>query len=348
MRGLLSSKIYILFVTLCENNVYEYDHELMILFGLMLKQPKMEIAMDTSVRITDSLILKNPVMSASGTFAYGEEFSEMFDLSILGGIVTKGLSLNPKQGNPTPRVVETPCGLINAIGLENVGLDVFLKEKLPFLKRYNTPVIVNFFGSAEDEYVLMAERLSGLEGVSGIEMNVSCPNVKKGGIEFGKDPDQLYTLAEKVRKVTDKTLIIKLSPMVTDIVQMALAAQDAGANALTCINTIPAMAIDEQTMRPVLGNITGGLSGPAIKPVSLRIVWDVCRQVTIPVIASGGITSYRDVIQFLLAGAHAVEIGSESLRNPNCFSAIIEDVSAYMQSNNIECLSDIRQRLILE
>jgi dihydroorotate dehydrogenase (NAD+) catalytic subunit len=300
----------------------------------------MELIMDTSVHITPSLKLKNPVLSASGTFAYGEEFSEIFDLSILGAIVTKGLSLRPKTGNPTPRVWETPCGLINAIGLENIGVDVFINEKLPFLRQYNTPVIVNFFGTAEDEYALVAQMLDR-DGISALEMNVSCPNVKKGGIEFGKNPDILYSLVSKVRTATSKPLMVKLSPMVTDIREMALAAQEAGADALTCANTIPAMAIDEITWRPVLGNITGGLSGPAIKPVALKLVWDLYQCVRIPIIASGGITSYRDVIQFLIAGATAVEVGSVSLRDPYCFSAIIQGITGYLKEYSIEAVTDI-------
>jgi len=300
--------------------------------------------MDTSTRIASRLVLKNPVMSASGTFAYGEEFSEFFDLSILGGVVTKGLSLQPKTGNPTPRIVETPCGMINSIGLENVGIPVFLNEKLPFLKKFDTQVIVNFFGTTEDEYVLAAEALDQ-EGISALEMNVSCPNVKKGGIEFGRDPDALYSLVKRVRGVLGRPLIVKLSPMVTDITQLALAVQEAKADAITCINTLPAMAIDERFRRPVLGNITGGLSGPAIKPVALKIVWDVSRCVSIPIIASGGIATYRDVIQFILAGASAVEIGCACLRDPFCFIEIIDGIRGYMEEHHIESIAELIGKL---
>jgi len=304
----------------------------------------MELIMDTTVVITPSLTLKNPIMSASGTFAYGEEFSEIFDLSLMGAVVTKGLSLNPKKGNPTPRVFETPCGLINAIGLENIGVDAFVREKLPFLRQFDVPIIANFFGSVLEEYEQTAEKLN-IDGISALEMNVSCPNVKKGGIEFGKDPGTLFSLISKVRSVTDKPLLIKLSPMVTDICEMALAAQEAGADAITCANTIPAMAIDEETRRPVLGNITGGLSGPAIKPVSLKLVWDVHKCVRIPIIASGGIVSYRDVIQFILAGATAVEIGSAALRDPLCFSRIIRDIEDYLARHSLERISDLIGKL---
>lgn len=296
--------------------------------------------MDTSVRITKNLVLTNPVMSASGTFAYGEEFSEFFDLSILGGIVTKGLSLQPKEGNPTPRIVETPCGMVNSIGLENVGIPVFLSTKLPFLRRFNTNIIANFFGTTEDEYVQAAEALDR-DGISALEMNVSCPNIKKGGIEFGRDPDGLFSLVKKVRGVLGRPLIVKLSPMVTDITQLALAVQEAKADAITCINTIPAMVIDEKLRKPILGNITGGLSGPAIKPVALKIVWDVHCCVNIPIIASGGITTHRDVIQFMLAGASAVEVGSASLRDPFCFVEIIDGIRAYMAKYHIESIADL-------
>ncbi len=300
--------------------------------------------MDISTRLAPGLCLKNPILSASGTFAYGEEFSRMFDLSLLGGVVTKGISLLPKEGNPTPRVCETPCGMLNAIGLENIGIDAFIAEKLPFLCTFDTEVIVNFFGTDEDEYVQMAQRLN-IDGVSAIEMNVSCPNIKKGGIEFGKDPKILNRLVAQVRKSTTKPLIVKLSPMVTNIGEMALAAQEGGAGALTCSNTFPAMAIDENTWKPILGNITGGLSGPAIKPIALRIVWEVSRQAAIPVIASGGVTSWRDVVQFLLAGASAVEIGSFSLRDPLCFGAIIQGLIRYMQNNGLESITEIIGRL---
>ena len=300
--------------------------------------------MDISTRLAPGLCLKNPILSASGTFAYGEEFSRMFDLSLLGGVVTKGISLLPKEGNPTPRVCETPCGMLNAIGLENIGIDAFIAEKLPFLCTFDTEVIVNFFGTDEDEYVQMAQRLN-IDGVSAIEMNVSCPNIKKGGIEFGKDPKILNRLVAQVRKSTTKPLIVKLSPMVTNIGEMALAAQEGGADALTCSNTYPAMAIDENTWKPILGNITGGLSGPAIKPIALRIVWEVSRQAAIPVIASGGVTSWRDVVQFLLAGASAVEIGSFSLRDPLCFGVIIQGLIRYMQNNGLESITEIIGRL---
>ncbi|HPC47142.1 MAG TPA: dihydroorotate dehydrogenase [Deltaproteobacteria bacterium] len=296
--------------------------------------------MDTRTTVVRDVVLKNPVMSASGTFAYGEEFSEFFDLSILGAVVTKGLSLEPKAGNPTPRIAEAPSGLINSIGLENIGIHAFVRHKLPFLRSFDVPVIANFFGSTEEEYVRAASALD-VEGVSALEMNVSCPNVKQGGIEFGRDPDTLHRLVLKVRSSCSKPVIVKLSPMVTDIRAIARAARDAGAEALTCINTLPAMAIDEKTRRAVLGNVTGGLSGPAIKPVALKIVWDVSRSVDIPVIAAGGVTSAADAIQFLLAGACAVQVGSASLRDPFCFMRIIDGIRVYLQEHGLASVSDI-------
>lgn len=296
--------------------------------------------MNTSVSLTDKLAFKNPLLSASGTFAYGEEFSEFFDLGILGGIITKGLSLEPKEGNPSPRVAETHCGMINSIGLENIGIPSFLKEKLPFLLNYDTNIIVNFFGTTEEEYMRAAQALDK-SGISALEMNVSCPNVSKGGIEFGRDPEGLYALVKKVRSACGKTLIIKLSPMVTDIVAIAQAVKEARADAVTCSNTLPAMLVDEKTKRPVLGNITGGLSGPAIKPITLKIVWDVFRNVKIPIIASGGITSARDVIQFMLVGATAVQIGTAALRDPLCYLTIMDDIKTYMAENCIQELSEI-------
>lgn len=300
--------------------------------------------MDTAVRIAPNFVLKNPVLSASGAFAYGEEFSDFIDLSILGGVVTKGLSLQPKEGNPTPRIVESPCGMINSIGLENIGIPTFIHAKLPFLTEFDTHVIVNFFGTTEDEYVRAAEALDR-EGISALEMNVSCPNVKKGGIEFGRDPDGLYSLVRRVRDVLSRPLIVKLSPMVTDITQLALAVQEAKADAITCINTLPAMAIDEILRKPVLGNITGGLSGPAIKPIALKIVWDVHRAVSIPIIASGGITTHRDAIQFMLAGASAVEVGSAALRDPFCFTGIIDGIRRYMDEYHMESVAELIGKL---
>lgn len=297
-------------------------------------------SIDLSVSLGPKLKLKNPVMNASGTFAYGEEFARFMDLRGLGAVVTKGLSLEPKRGNPTPRVTETPCGMLNAIGLENVGLERFLEEKLPFLKGSDVPVIVNFFGVSETEYARMAARLDQT-AVDGLEMNVSCPNVKKGGIQFGRDPFTLANLVKIVRGQTSKPLIVKLSPMTGDIAEMARAAEEYGADALTCINTLPGMAIDEETRRPILGNVTGGLSGPAIKPVALKMVWEAAKAVKIPVIAAGGIADARDALQFLLAGARACQVGTQALVEPFCFDAIIAGIEDYLKRHCFERLTDI-------
>lgn len=300
--------------------------------------------MDTSIRLNDKLTLKNPVLNASGTFAYGEEFAQLYDLSVLGGVLVKGLSLMPKEGNPVPRIAEATGGLINAIGLENIGTDAFIEDKLPFLVSQDVPVFVNFFGNTEEEYVACARRLS-VSGVDALEMNVSCPNVKQGGIQFGTDPRTLSSLVRGVRAVTDKPLFVKLSPLVTDIRAMALAAEDAGADGLTCINTVPAMAIDAERQRPVLGNVTGGLSGPAIKPIALKMVWEVCQVVHIPVIASGGVCDGADVMEFILAGAHAVEVGSASLRDPYVFPRIVREVDDYLERHGVKNLADLRGAL---
>lgn len=297
-------------------------------------------SVDLSVSIGPKLHLKNPIMNASGTFAYGEEFARFMDLASLGAVVTKGLSMEPKRGNPTPRVAEAPSGMLNAIGLENVGLERYLDEKLPFLKNYDIPVIVNFFGASETEYARMAARLDQT-AVDGLEMNVSCPNVKKGGIQFGRDPFTLANLVKIVRGQTSKPLIVKLSPMTGDIAEMARAAEEFGADALTCINTIPAMAIDEETRRPILGNVTGGLSGPAIKPVALKMVWEAARAVKIPVIAAGGIAGARDALQFLLAGARACQVGTQALVEPFCFDPIIAGIEDYLKRHGFERLTDI-------
>ncbi len=302
--------------------------------------------MDLSVQINKSLNLKNPVINASGTFAYGEEFSEIMDISRLGAVVTKGLSLNPKTGNPVPRICETACGMINAIGLENIGVHRFITEKLPVLNTAEVPIIANFFGNSEDEYAACAKSLS-VDGVSALEMNVSCPNVKKGGIQFGTDPQTLRTLVGEVRKQTEKALIVKLSPMVSDIVAMAEAACDAGADAITCANTFPAMAIDPLTRRPVLGNTTGGLSGPAIKPITMKLVWEIARNLDIPVIASGGITNAADVLEFIIAGASAVEIGAHSLRDPFCFGKILDDLEDHLEHHGIRSIEELRGSLII-
>lgn len=287
------------------------------------------------------LRLKNPVMVASGTFGYGEEYSDFFDLNELGAIVVKGLSLIPKKGNPTPRIVETPSGMINSIGLQNIGIDSFIREKLPFLRRFSIPVIVNFFGDSINEYVEAAERLSSVEGISALEMNISCPNKEKGWIIFGTDPQSMEDVIKAVRAVTKLPLIVKLSPNVTDIALMAKVAEDSGADALSLINTITAMVIDIKKRKPFLGNIVGGLSGPAIRPIAVRMVWEVCKAVNIPVIGMGGIMNCNDALEFLIAGAKAVAVGTANFVNPLATVEIINGLKRFLSEEGINDINEV-------
>ena len=287
------------------------------------------------------MALRNPIMTASGTFGYGEEFSQYVNLNTLGGIVTKGLSLRPRAGNPTPRIVETPGGMLNAIGLQNVGIDAFIEKKLPFLRTVDTLCVANFFGDTVDEYAEMARRLNELPEVAALEMNISCPNVKQGGIVFGSDPACAAGVVAACRAATSKPLIVKLSPNVTDVVAMAKACADAGADALSLINTLIGMAIDINTRRPVLANVTGGLSGPAIKPVALRMVLKVARAVKLPIIGIGGIMSATDVIEFMLAGASAVQIGTASFITPGIAEQIVQDLQAWMVANKVQDINSL-------
>ncbi|MBS1232846.1 MAG: pyrD [Nitrospirae bacterium] len=287
------------------------------------------------------LKLKNPVMTASGTFGYGEEYAEFVDLNRLGAVVVKGLSLLPKEGNPTPRIVETSSGMLNAIGLQNIGIERFIREKIPFLKQFNTPVIVNFFGDTREEYILAAEQLSCVDGIHGLEMNISCPNKQAGWSIFGTDPKVTHDVVSSVRKKTDLTLIVKLSPNVTDIALMAKAAEDAGADALSLINTITGMAIDIQTRKPKLANIRGGLSGPAIKPIAVRMVYEVKQAVKIPVVGLGGIMNADDAVEFMIAGATAVAVGTANFINPMATIEILDGLAAYMKLHEIENIASL-------
>jgi dihydroorotate dehydrogenase (NAD+) catalytic subunit len=286
--------------------------------------------------------LKNPVMTASGTFGYGQEFAEYLDLNSLGGIITKGLSLKPRAGNPTPRIVETCGGMLNAIGLQNVGIEEFIARKVPWYRTLDTRVVANFFGTTVEEYAELAGRLDAIPEVAGVEVNISCPNVKQGGIVFGTDPGAAAAVVEAVREKTIKPVIVKLSPNVTDIVAMARACEDAGADALSVINTITAMAIDLKTRRPILANITGGLSGPAIKPIALRMVWQVSKAVEIPIIGIGGIMTATDALEFLLAGATAVQVGTASFLDPGAAGRIVREMEQYLVDNEI---ADVREMI---
>ena len=287
-----------------------------------------------------NLELQNPVITASGTFGYGEEYADFLDLNQLGAVVVKGISMEPMEGNPTPRICETPCGMLNAIGLQNVGLKKFLEEKLPYLRKFRTRVIVNILGKSVSEYVMLA-RILDREGIDGIELNVSCPNVKKGGIMFGTDRKTLGGLVSNVRKVVKKAVLItKLSPNTAHIREFAETAEKNGSDAVSLINTIPGMAIDINTWRPKLANYTGGLSGPAIKPVALKMVWEASKSISIPIIGIGGIMTADDAIEFMLVGATAIAVGTANFINPTITIDIINGIKKYLKKKGI---SDIKE-----
>ncbi|OGP60854.1 MAG: dihydroorotate dehydrogenase B catalytic subunit [Deltaproteobacteria bacterium RBG_13_49_15] len=300
----------------------------------MEKQPKLQTDIGT-------IRLKNPVMTASGTFGYGREYSELIDLSRLGAIIVKGLFLKPAKGNPPPRIVETPCGMLNAIGLENIGIQAFVEEKLPYLNTLSTPIIVNIYGHTVYEYAELAARIDPVEGIAGIEVNISCPNIKEGGIAFGVNPRSAHEVIKAVRDMTKKPVIAKLSPNVADITEIAKSVEAAGSDAVSLINTITGLAIDIETRRPKLANITGGLSGPAIKPVALRMVWQVANAVRIPVIGIGGIASASDALEFLIAGACAIQVGTANFVNPRATIEILEGIEHFLSKKGIEDIRDI-------
>ena len=282
------------------------------------------------------MILKNPVVVSSGTFGFGEEFENFFDLNRLGAIISKGISLKPMRGNPPPRIFETEGGIINSIGLQNPGFRAFIKNKLPYYRNLKTRVVVNFFGNTQKEYVELARRFDDVAGISGLEMNISCPNIKKCGIVFGTDPQMAYRLVQAVRKATALTLIVKLSPNVTDIASMAKSAEEGGADAVSLVNTFRAMAVNIHTKKPELGNTIGGLSGPAIKPIALRMVWEVGQKVSIPIIGMGGIMNAKDAIEFILVGASAIQIGTANLVNPKTGIEVIHGIKEYLAQNKID------------
>lgn len=287
------------------------------------------------------LHLKNPVMTASGTFGYGGEFRDLVDLNRLGAIIVKGLSRQPAAGNPPPRIVETPSGMLNAIGLENIGIEAFRRTRLRFLRQFDTPVIVNLYGQQAEDYEALATIVEDEPAIAAVEVNISCPNVKAGGIAFGVVPETAAALTRRVRQRTAKPLIVKLSPNVADIVPIAQAVAAAGADALSLINTITGMVVDIDTHRPKLANITGGLSGPAIRPVAVRMVWQAARAVEIPVIGIGGIMNHRDALEFLIAGASAVQVGTANFVNPAATMAIIDGLEAYLKTHKIADIKDL-------
>ncbi len=285
------------------------------------------------------LKLKNPVMTASGTFGYGVEYSKFVDLNNLGAVVVKGISLKPADGNPSPRIFETPCGMLNAIGLQNIGLKAFIRERLPYLKQFDTKIIVNILGSSVEEYIKLAEKLQEA-GVDAVELNVSCPNVKRGGIIFGTDQKALQELIAHVRKRVSIPLITKLSPNVADIKEFAKIAENGGSDIISLINTLTGMSINVRTRSPRLANITGGLSGPAIRPIAVRMVWECYKIVGVPIIGMGGIISAEDALEFILAGASAIAVGTANFVNPKATRQIIDGIKSFMSEENI---GDIRK-----
>ncbi|WP_026760560.1 dihydroorotate dehydrogenase [Selenomonas ruminantium] len=286
------------------------------------------------------IYMNTPVLTASGTFGFGEEFAEFVDLSRLGGVMVKGTTLKPRRGNEGVRITETPMGMLNCIGLENPGVDVFLQETLPRLANYNMNVIVNISGSTVEEYGILAEMLD-VPGVAAIELNVSCPNVKEGGIVFGTDPKAAAAVVKEAKAYTKKPVILKLSPNVTDIVTMAKAVEDAGADIISLINTLMGMEINIHTQKPTLGNVTGGLSGPCVKPVALRMVYQVAKAVKVPLIGMGGISCAEDAIEFLLAGASAVAVGTANFNDPTVTMKICDGISDYLAQRHLESVQDI-------
>lgn len=288
-----------------------------------------------------SLELKNPVMTASGTFGYGTEYADFMDISRLGAIIVKGTTLNPRQGNPYPRMAETPSGMLNAVGLQNKGVDYFVDHIYPEVRKIGTAIIVNVSGSCIDDYVQTATIINTLDDIPAIELNISCPNVKQGGMAFGVNPDSAAQVVAAVRKAYDKTLIVKLSPNVTDITEIARAVEGAGADSVSLINTMLGMAIDAEKRKPILSTVTGGMSGPAVKPVALRMVWQTAKAVKIPVIGLGGICSATDAIEFLLAGASAVQIGTANFIDPSISEKVIDGIEEYLNRHGFTSVQDI-------
>ena len=288
-----------------------------------------------------SLELKNPVMTASGTFGYGTEYADFMDINRLGAIIVKGTTLNPRQGNPYPRMAETPSGMLNAVGLQNKGVDYFVDHIYPVVSKFQTNVIVNVSGSSIEDYAQCASIINTLDDIPAIELNISCPNVKQGGMAFGVKPESAAQVVSAVRKAYDKTLIVKLSPNVTDITEIARAVEGAGADSVSLINTMLGMAIDAERRKPILSTVTGGMSGPAVKPVALRMVWQVAKAVKIPVIGLGGICSATDAIEFLLAGASAIQIGTANFIDPAASEKVVDGIEEYLTRHGFNSVEDI-------
>lgn len=301
----------------------------------------LEIALPLSGSV-NPLVFKNPILTASGTFGYGHEFEPYVDLTKLGGMVVKGLSLKPRKGNPLPRIAETPCGMLNAVGLQNDGVEAFINQKLSRLPWQETPVIANLYATSADDFSELADTLSAEEGVAALEVNISCPNVKDGGVLFGQDPHLAAQVVSAVKlRARKKPVMVKLSPNVTDIMVIARAVEDAGADIISCINTLTGMAVDIRSRKPLLANIVGGVSGPAIKPVALRCVWQVCRSVSIPVIGVGGISSAQDILEFILVGAHAVQVGTMNFMRPDATMVLLQDFARLCETMKLSTSGDL-------
>ncbi|AQS59031.1 dihydroorotate dehydrogenase [Desulforamulus ferrireducens] len=288
-----------------------------------------------------TMLMANPVTTASGTFGFGPEYTPYLDIERLGAITVKGTTLEPREGNPTPRLVETPSGILNSIGLQNPGVDYLIEHYAPYFRQLKTNVIVNIAGNTVEEYANLAAKLNSVPGIAALEVNISCPNVKKGGLAFGSDPVSAAEVTKAVRQATTLPVIIKLSPNVTDIAAIASAVEEAGADALSVINTLLGMAIDIRKRKPVLGNIMGGLSGPAVKPVAVRAVWQVYQRVKIPIIGMGGIMNAADALEFILAGATAVAVGTASFINPRAAIEVLEGIERYLVENNIDDIKEL-------
>lgn len=301
----------------------------------------MELSVELAPNHQRGLRLKNPVMTASGTFGYGTEYSHLFDIQKLGAIVCKGTTLLPREGNPQPRLAETPSGLLNSIGLENIGVEALIAEKAPVWARWQVPVIVNIAGATMDEYARLAAKLEGVAGVSALEVNISCPNVAAGCLEFGADPKVAAKVTAAVRAATSLPVLVKLTPNTGDIVGLAVAVAEAGADAISLINTLKGMAIDVTQRRPLLGNITGGLSGPAIKPVALYMVYEVAKAVALPVIGCGGVTTAHDALEFIMAGASAVQVGTANLTNPTAPFEVLQGIEEFLAREGVSRLTDL-------
>jgi len=304
-----------------------------------------ELATNLSVQLApkhkSGLLLANPVMTASGTFGYGTEYSHLFDIQRLGAIVCKGTTLEPREGNPQPRLAETACGVLNSIGMQNIGADALVKEKAPIWAGWRVPVIVNIAGEAVDDYAQLASKLDGVAGISAIEVNIGCPNLKAGGIEFGSEPGLAAEVTAAVKRATSLPVLVKLTPHTSDIAGTAVSVAEAGADAISAINTIKGIAIDITRRRPLLGNITGGLSGPAIKPVALWMVYEVAGAVEIPVIGCGGIVAASDAIEFIMAGASAIQVGTAGFTNPRAHLDVLEGIEQFMKKEGIEDIAEL-------